>query len=554
MLALRLARSAGLAVQLRRLLVAAAAAGTGFLLLSALGHALGHPDAPGSSVLRLAWCLVPLAATVYLAVAVARTDPGTRPRPGLTALGFGPGRLMAVSAVTTALSCVLGSAAALLSFLYLRGDLGGSLLGGGAPDFLAVGRPLPLPAALTLLALLPAAASVTTALVLRPRDVRDEEAGPAGQGRFLKVQGAAGVYRRGAYSGTGAFGSRAATRGVFGAYGRFGAHRAAMAHAASGGPAGIGAGSSLAAPDGAQAPGGTAAPRTAVPGAAVVYDRGTASAGAGAPDAAVPARPGAGAHALAGASAFLDGGDAAARTAASGDGTAPAAPAPQAAPTADPVTAGAESAHAAADSRRPAPGGLPWGVAVLAAGLAVEAYASSTGGDGGGIALPGGNAGAPAGVLAGWLLTAMGLALATPGLTHFCGRLLQAVGPGALRLLAGRVLMEEAERIGRPLGVLCAVASALYALATLHTGARPGAGPLTVLGALVVTGCALTTLLSAALEVRQSRAETTAALLRLGSPVSMLRAAAVLRAGALIALFTPLILVVAELAALPMAR
>ncbi len=81
MLALRLTRAARLAVQLRRLLVAAASAGTGFLLLNALGHALSHPQAPGESALRLAWCAAPLAATAHLAVAVARTDPGTRPRP-----------------------------------------------------------------------------------------------------------------------------------------------------------------------------------------------------------------------------------------------------------------------------------------------------------------------------------------------------------------------------------------------------------------------------------------------------------------------------------------
>ncbi|MEY7980814.1 hypothetical protein AB8O53_31430, partial [Streptomyces pilosus] len=122
MLALRLSLGAHPAVQLRRFLVAAASAGTGFLLLSALGHALAHPE-PSVSALRLAWCTAPLAATVYFAVAVARTDPATRPRPGLSAVGLGPVRLMAVSAATTAASCLLGSALALLVFLALRGDL-----------------------------------------------------------------------------------------------------------------------------------------------------------------------------------------------------------------------------------------------------------------------------------------------------------------------------------------------------------------------------------------------------------------------------------------------
>ncbi|MGC3001900.1 hypothetical protein ACPF8X_26885, partial [Streptomyces sp. G35A] len=166
MLALRLTRGAHPAVQLRRLLVAAASAGTGFLLLSALGHALGHSGTPSSSVLRLAWCAAPLAATVYFAVAVARTDPGTRPRPGLSAIGLGPARLMAISAAATALSTTLGSLLALLVFLQLRGDLTGITVGGAATDFLAAGRPLPLPAALTLLSLVPLSASAAVAVAL----------------------------------------------------------------------------------------------------------------------------------------------------------------------------------------------------------------------------------------------------------------------------------------------------------------------------------------------------------------------------------------------------
>ncbi|MZE70298.1 hypothetical protein GTW93_15175, partial [Streptomyces sp. SID5789] len=166
MLALRLTRAAHLAVHLRRLLVAVASAGTGFLLLCAFGHAMSHPDTPGSSALRLAWCAAPLAATVYLAVAVARTDPGTRPRSGLSAIGLGPGRLMAVSATTTALSGAFGSVAALLLFLHLRGDLTGPPSDRVPAGALAVGQSLPAPAILTLLALVPAAASAAVAYSL----------------------------------------------------------------------------------------------------------------------------------------------------------------------------------------------------------------------------------------------------------------------------------------------------------------------------------------------------------------------------------------------------
>jgi hypothetical protein len=381
-----------------------------------------------------------MAATVYFAVAVARTDPATKPRPGLSAIGLGPGRLMAISATTTALACALGSMLALLFFLHLRGDLTGMPFDGAAAEFLASDQPLPLPAALTLLALVPVIASVAVALVLRPRDIRPaSEKGPArSYGRF------------GAYGRSGA-------RETFGAYGRFGAR--------------------------------------------------------------------------------LRGGE---RPSAAEDGTAEQ---PEPAPDPDPSRPPAP---------REAPRGLPWGIAVLAAGLAVEAYASRAK-DGGGLSLPGGLADGPASVLVGWVLTAIGLALAGPGLTHLCGRLLQSVSPGALRLLAGRVLMEEATRIGRPLGVVCAVASGAFAMTALYDPDAPSFGPLTTLGGLLVTGCTVATLLTAALEAKHARADTTAALLRLGAPATMLRSAAALRAGALLALFLPLTLLVAELAALPLA-
>jgi hypothetical protein len=450
-LALRLTRTARPAVHLRRLLVTLAAAGTGFLLLSSLGYALSHPDSPSSAALRLAWCLTPLAATVHLAVAVSRTDPATRPRPGLSAIGLGPARLMVIAATTTALSTTLGSLLALLLFLHLRGDLTGMPFDGAAASFLASDKPLPVPASLTLLSLVPAIASTAVALVLRPRETR-----PA------TTQGPARTYGRfGAYGRSGA-------RETFGAYGRFGARRR----------------------------------------------RPAAEAVAEGQEQAVPPAP-----------------------------VSEPAPAPDtAAPDPDPTRPPAP---------RTAPSGLPWGIATLAAGLAVEAYTSRTA-QVPTVKLPGGlTTGTPA-ILVGVALTALGLALAAPALTHLAGRLLQSARPGALRLLAGRVLMEEAGRIGRPLGVVCAVASTAYAMTALYDPAEPDVGPLTTLGTLLVTGCTVATLLTAAVEARQSRADTTAALLRLGAPATMLRSAAALRAAALLALFGPLTLVVAELAALPL--
>ncbi|WNF29900.1 hypothetical protein RI138_25420 [Streptomyces sp. C11-1] len=386
MLALRLARGSHPLVLVRRLLVAAASAGVGFLLLAALGYASAHPASSGS-VLRLLWCFVPLAATVQFAVAVARTDPSTRPRPGLSSVGLGPVRLSVLAAVSTAVSTTLGSMAALLFFLHLRGDLTGMPFDGGAAEFLGAGTPLPPAAALMLLALVPLASATASALALRSR-----------------------------------------------------------------------------------------------------------------PD---PARD----------------------------------------------TFGSEELPAPA----PAPTGLPWGVALTAAGLAVEAYASREAA-GNPFPLPGRFDATPVAVLIGWTLTAIGLAMAGPGLTHLCGKALQAVRPGAVRLLAGRVLMDEARRIGRPLGVVCAVLAAAIAAAALYGGDERPYGPLTALGAVLVLGCTTATLLTTALEAKHARAHTAQALLRMGAPASTLRSATALRAGALLALFAPLTWVIAQLAALPLAK
>ncbi|WDF41608.1 hypothetical protein PBV52_34855 [Streptomyces sp. T12] len=472
MLALRLTRGAQPAVQLRRLLVAAASAGTGFLLLCALGYAMSH-DSPAASLLRLAWCAPPLAATVHFAVAVARTDPGAKPRPGLAAIGLGPVRLMAVSATTTALSCTLGSTLALLFFLHLRGDLTGMPFDGAASEFLAAGSPLPPPATLTLLTLVPGIASVMVAWALRPKEL-----GPTA------AQGTGRAYVRfGAYS-------RSVARETFGAYGRFGTHlrRGERGDAdANGHP---------------RPEGGT--PQTGDPARS---------------PAPTPGNP----------------------------------PADWTEAVADPAPP-ADSGRARALSPRKPPAGLPWGIAVLAAGLAVEAYAGRTT-TGTAVTMPAALPTGTAGVVVGWLLTALGLALAAPGLTHLCGRILQTARPGALRLLAGRVLMEEAVRIGRPLGIVCAVTSAAYAMAPLSDHpATPPFGPLTTLGVTLVTGCTVATLLTATVEAKHARADTTAALVRLGAPTAMLRSAAALRASILLAFFGPLTLIVAELAALPLAR
>ncbi|MFG2232421.1 hypothetical protein ACGFNX_20820 [Streptomyces sp. NPDC048723] len=165
MLALRLARGSRPLVQLRRLLVAAASAGTGFLLLYVLAGAVAQP---AGSFPRLLWALIPLAVTVHFAVVVARADPATQPREGLDAVGLGPVRLMLAAAISTAVACALGSAVALAVFLHLRGELAGLPFDGTGAELLHADQPLPVAGALTLLALIPLTASAATALALRP--------------------------------------------------------------------------------------------------------------------------------------------------------------------------------------------------------------------------------------------------------------------------------------------------------------------------------------------------------------------------------------------------
>lgn len=151
------------------MLLVGAAAGVGFLLLSALAYAVDHPGQGRSAALRLAWCAVPLAATVQLAVAVARADPTARPASGLDVAGMGPARLPVLAAMSAAVAGTVGSGLALLAFLHLRGDLSGLPFGGAAAGTLAAGRSLPLGAALTLLAVAPTGAAAGSALVMWPR-------------------------------------------------------------------------------------------------------------------------------------------------------------------------------------------------------------------------------------------------------------------------------------------------------------------------------------------------------------------------------------------------
>ncbi|GAA1898745.1 hypothetical protein GCM10009716_05730 [Streptomyces sodiiphilus] len=382
MLALRLARGAEAPALCRWLLLAAAAGAVGFLLLASLAYAGAHPEDSRSATLRLAWCALPLAATVGLAMSVARADPAARPRAGLDAAGIGPTRLPLLAASSAVVAALLGSALALPVFLHLRGDLTALPLNGAASGLLSGGSPLPVPAALTLLALAPlaSAAAATVSLRLRP--------GPE------------------------------------------------------------------------------------------------AAAGTGQDEGRVPT-------------------------------------------------------------------GLPWGTALITAGIALGAHAGrGTPPAGGAVPLPGAMGEITPGVVGAWLLTAAGILLAAPGIARLCGRLLSAGRPSALRLLSGRVLEAETHRLGRPMGALC-VASATV-LATLRADGQQMLGPLSVLGAVVIIGCAAAAIATAAAESRAAREHTTRALLGLGASRSLLRRAAVLRSAVLLAAFAPLTWVAAHLVVLPL--
>jgi len=382
-LSLRVALGSRPEVLLRRLLVVAAAAGTGFLLLAVLGHALAHPEDAPDGLVRLLWCAVPFAATVHLSVLVARTEPSGRLHAGLASAGLGRHGLPLLAAASSALNCGLGVLIALLGFLFLRGELPGPHLGGAA-EALGADRELPFAGALTLLASLPLAAAVSAAVMLRPRRSRGDEA------------------------------------------------------------------------------------------------------------------------------AVRDGG---------------------------------------------VPSGLPWGAALVAIGLAVQI--SSAGGAGapgpdGALPLPGGLGHAAPAVVGGWLLTATGMVLAMPGLVHLCGRLLAAYRPGALRLLAGRALQEEATLVGRPLGTLCAVAATALAGSDRFGAVAHPVGPLTVLGAVLVVLSAVATALTATVDAKRARRPATAALSRLGTPAALLRNAAAVRALAVLGVVLPLTLLIAHLGTLPL--
>ncbi|MFE6054540.1 hypothetical protein ACFQ6N_27615 [Kitasatospora sp. NPDC056446] len=158
---LRLARGYRVSDLGRWLLTALAAAVVAAFLLRSLGRAMSDPLGGADPLVRLLWCLPPLAAVAWFAAVAARAVPARRPEriAGLTAAGAGSRRIRALIAGEAALACTLGSLLTLLVFLVLRNDIAGPSL---APD-LGMGVPLPPAAPVTLLVLVPLTAGIAAA-------------------------------------------------------------------------------------------------------------------------------------------------------------------------------------------------------------------------------------------------------------------------------------------------------------------------------------------------------------------------------------------------------
>lgn len=205
-------------------------------------------------------------------------------------------------------------------------------------------------------------------------------------------------------------------------------------------------------------------------------------------------------------------------------------------------------ATAATPAKPPqAPAGLPWGVALTAVGLAIEVSAPG----GTPLPLPGGLGSITPAAVGGWIVTTVGMVMAGPGVVHACGRLLAAFRPGALRMLAGRALQEEARRLGRPLGVVSATATAAVAAYHLHQDSGRPFGPLTSMAAVLIAVCVLATAATAISETKRAREPSTTALRQLGASPALLRTAVALRVGVLLVVVLPLTAVIANLATTP---
>ncbi|MGW6917706.1 hypothetical protein ACWGB8_28335 [Kitasatospora sp. NPDC054939] len=183
---LRLARGYRVLDLGRWLLTATAAAVVAGFLLRALGRALGDRPGDADAVVRLLWCLPPLAAVAWFAAIAARAIPEQRPErlTGLLAAGASTARIRMLIAGETALATTVGSILTLLLFLVLRNDIAGPEL---APD-LGMGVPLPAAAPIALLALVPLTAALAAAAAVPvPRPQPRADTRPSGGYHPLRI-------------------------------------------------------------------------------------------------------------------------------------------------------------------------------------------------------------------------------------------------------------------------------------------------------------------------------------------------------------------------------
>ncbi len=173
---------------------------------------------------------------------------------------------------------------------------------------------------------------------------------------------------------------------------------------------------------------------------------------------------------------------------------------------------------------------VPIGLVVTGAALELYGLRPGAGENARPVELPAGLGTGNLPALAGWALTALGLALLTGPLLAWAGRLLAIARPTPLRLLAGRGLSAEARRLGLPLAVLTLTLTVVLTVVRHRADGSGHAGVLPVVETALVAGCAVAAVLTRLAEIRSTRRNTTDDLLRLGAPPRLLYGVVALRA------------------------
>ncbi len=121
------------------------------------------------------------------------------------------------------------------------------------------------------------------------------------------------------------------------------------------------------------------------------------------------------------------------------------------------------------------------------------------------------------------------MAVLTAPLLALTGRLLALGRPTPLRLLAGRGLTAQADRLGAPLAVLALTLAVVLTAARQWTGHPGTAEMLPAAEGVLLVGCAAVAVVFRLIEIRAARREVTGDLLRLGTAPGLLVGAVALR-------------------------